>query len=68
MNFMEEVGKLEISFRWPSKRDEIWIDLPSDDIMMKLPEPYPSGSSRRLFKLGTEIIDLIQTIHENELK
>ena len=66
INFMEEVGKKEVSFRWPNKRDETWILNP--DILTKIPEPYPSGSRKRLFKLGKEILDLIEKLHEQKVK
>ena len=52
----------EISFKRPRKPDVAWVLL--EDILMKVPEPYSAGSRKCFYKLGTEIIYLIDQLCE----
>ncbi|KAH3740447.1 hypothetical protein DPMN_047153 [Dreissena polymorpha] len=65
INFMEEIGTRETSFRWPTKADIAWI--PVQDMLMKVPEPHASGSRKRLYKLGNEITDLLEELCERNV-
>ncbi|MES9879799.1 MAG: hypothetical protein ABW185_02860 [Sedimenticola sp.] len=66
INFMtSHSGKIGSSFKWPNARDEIWIH--TRDVIMRLPEPQPSGKSRRLFKLPTTLVDEVNTMFNAKL-
>ena len=47
--FMEECGKVEGCYKWPSSPDELKI--PVLDIVKTINEPVPTGKSKRFFKI-----------------
>ena len=49
VTFMEECGKVEGCYKWPSPPDELKI--PVSDIVKTINEPVPAGKSKRFFKI-----------------
>ena len=49
ITFMEECGKVEGCYKWPSPPDELKI--PVSDIVKTINEPVPTGKSKRFFKI-----------------
>ena len=49
VTFMEECGKVEGCYKWPSPPDELKI--PVSDIVKTINEPVPTGKSKRFFKI-----------------
>jgi len=58
INFMCRAGKYEDAFKWPAKKDEIWVD--QTQILSILDEPVPHGKTKRCFKIPTEVFNHIE--------
>ena len=55
VNFMEKTKNL---YRWPSRKDELWI--PYQDILCEIVPPKPSGKSARNLVLSKDDLTKIQ--------
>jgi len=53
ITFMEKCNKVANQYRWPSKEDSVWIG--TDQILCSIPEPLPTGKTKRVFPLPDEI-------------
>ena len=49
INFMESIPQLSFHYRWPTKRDLLWVH--HICVLCKLSEPLPIGRSQRAFTL-----------------
>ena len=46
-----------VAFRWPSKKDELWVAARS--YLGKIDPPQPTGRSKRLYTISTKDISTI---------
>lgn len=58
INCMCRAGKYEDSFKWPARKDEIWID--QTQISSILDEPVSHEKTKRCFKIPTEVFNHIE--------
>ena len=58
INFMCRAGKYDDSFKWPTTKDEIWLN--HKNIISIIDEPVPHGKTKRLFKIPKEVIDRLE--------
>ena len=49
INFMECIPRLSFHYRWPTRRDLLWVH--PICVLCKLSEPLPTGRSQRAFTL-----------------
>ena len=55
---MCRAGKYDNSFKWPTTKDEIWLN--HKNIISIIDEPVPHGKTKRLFKKPKEVIDRLE--------
>jgi hypothetical protein len=60
INFMQQAGKVTNRFKWPSIKDEIW--LPVRNILSVVPDPQPSGKTKRLYEVNNSVVELIDDL------
>lgn len=57
INFMTKAGKYGDTYKWPSEKDEIWIQ--STHILMEISPPNPVGKTSRFFRIEKEVEEAI---------
>jgi hypothetical protein len=63
VNFMVTCCKTS-SFKWSTKRDEIWIC--HDQILCKIDPPIVHGKSKRMYKLPNDTLNKIEALFERK--
>lgn len=63
INTMTKAGKYGDAYKWPSEKDEIWIQ--STHILMEISPPNPVGKTSRFFRIEKEVEEAISNkIHD----
>lgn len=58
INFMCREGKYDDAFKWPTRKDEIWVD--QTNILSILDEPIPHRKTKRIFKIQKEVLERVE--------